>query len=74
MDSNVVLRTHTSPVQAGRCWTRPLPIYVVCPGKVYRADEFDATHVPVFHQIEGLVVDKGISMAHLVGTLSTSRR
>ncbi len=48
---------------------RPLPVYVVCPGKVYRADEFDATHVPVFHQIEGLVVDKGISMAHLVGTL-----
>jgi len=69
MDSNVVLRTHTSPVQARSMLDRPLPIYVVCPGKVYRADEFDATHVPVFHQIEGLVVDKGISMAHLVGTL-----
>ena len=68
-DSNVVLRTHTSPVQIRSMLDRPLPVYVVCPGKVYRADEFDATHVPVFHQIEGLVVDKGISMAHLVGTL-----
>ena len=44
-------------------------MYVVCPGKVYRADEYDATHLPVFHQIEGLAVDKGISMAHLRGTL-----
>ena len=69
MESNVVLRTHTSPVQIRSMLDRPLPVYVVCPGKVYRADEFDATHVPVFHQIEGLVVDKGISMAHLVGTL-----
>ncbi len=51
------------------CSTGELPIYVVCPGKVYRADEFDATHVPVFHQIEGLCVDKGISLAHLKGTL-----
>ena len=70
MSSNVVLRTHTSPVQIRSMLDRPLPIYVVCPGRVYRADEFDATHVPVFTQIEGLVVDKGISMAHLVGTLS----
>ena len=69
VENNIVLRTHTSPVQARTMLDRPLPIYVVCPGKVYRADEFDATHVPVFHQIEGLVVDKGISMAHLVGTL-----
>ena len=45
------------------------PIYVVCPGKVYRADEYDATHTPVFHQIEGLVVDRGITLAHLRGTL-----
>ena len=64
-----VLRTHTSPVQIRSLLDRPLPVYVVCPGKVYRADEFDATHVPVFHQIEGLVVDKGITMAHLKGTL-----
>ena len=68
-DSHVVMRTHTSPVQMRSLLDRPLPVYVVCPGKVYRADEFDATHVPVFHQIEGLVVDKGITMAHLKGTL-----
>ncbi len=69
-ENNIVLRTHTSPVQARSMLDRPLPIYVVCPGRVYRSDEFDATHVPAFTQIEGLVVDKGISMAHLVGTLS----
>jgi phenylalanyl-tRNA synthetase alpha chain len=69
VDSHLVLRTHTSPVQVRSLLDRPLPVYVVCPGKVYRADEFDATHVPVFHQIEGLCVDKGISMAHLRGTL-----
>lgn len=69
VENHVVLRTHTSPVQVRTMLDRPLPIYVVCPGKVYRADEFDATHVPVFHQIEGLCVDKGISLAHLKGTL-----
>lgn len=69
IENHVVLRTHTSPVQIRSMLDRPLPIYVVCPGKVYRADEFDATHVPVFHQIEGLVVDQGISLAHLKGTL-----
>ena len=67
--SGRVLRTHTSPVQARTMLTREPPIYVVCPGKVYRADEYDATHVPVFHQIEGLVVDRGITLAHLRGTL-----
>lgn len=67
--NHVLLRTHTSPVQIRSLLHRPLPVYVVCPGKVYRADEFDATHVPVFHQIEGLCVDKGITMAHLKGTL-----
>ena len=67
--SNLVLRTHTSPVQARTMLTREPPIYVVCPGKVYRADEYDATHTPVFHQIEGLVVDRGITLAHLRGTL-----
>jgi phenylalanyl-tRNA synthetase alpha chain len=65
----LVLRTHTSPVQARTMLTRPLPIYVVCPGRTYRTDELDATHTPVFHQVEGLVVDKGITMAHLKGTL-----
>jgi phenylalanyl-tRNA synthetase alpha chain len=65
----LVLRTHTSPVQARAMITRPLPIYVICPGRVYRTDELDATHTPVFHQVEGLVVDRGITMAHLKGTL-----
>jgi phenylalanyl-tRNA synthetase alpha chain len=67
--SGLVLRTHTSPVQARTMLTRKPPIYVVCPGRVYRTDELDATHTPVFHQVEGLVVDKGITMAHLKGTL-----
>ena len=65
----LVLRTHTSPVQVRSMLTRPLPIYIVVPGRTYRTDELDATHTPVFHQVEGLVVDKGISMAHLRGTL-----
>ncbi len=65
----LVLRTHTSPVQARAMLTRPLPIYIVVPGRTYRTDELDATHTPVFHQVEGLVVDKGITMAHLRGTL-----
>jgi phenylalanyl-tRNA synthetase alpha chain len=69
LDHHMVLRTHTSPVQVRTMLDRQPPIYVVCPGKVYRADEFDATHVPVFHQIEGLCVDRGISLAHLKGTL-----
>lgn len=64
-----LLRTQTSPVQAREMLTRDLPLYIVSPGKVYRADEYDATHLPVFHQLEGLVVDKGISMADLRGTL-----
>jgi phenylalanyl-tRNA synthetase alpha chain len=67
--ASVVLRPHTSPVQARSMLTRPLPIYVICPGRTYRTDELDATHTPVFHQVEGLVVDEGISMAHLKGTL-----
>ncbi|MQA01563.1 MAG: phenylalanine--tRNA ligase subunit alpha [Streptosporangiales bacterium] len=64
-----VLRTHTSPVQARALLSRGVPVYVVAPGRVYRTDEFDATHSPVFHQIEGLAVDEGLSMAHLHGTL-----
>lgn len=68
-ENGTLLRTHTSPVQARTMLTQEPPIYVVCPGKVYRADEFDATHVPVFHQVEGLCIDKGISMADLRGTL-----
>jgi phenylalanyl-tRNA synthetase alpha chain len=68
-DGGLVLRTHTSPVQARTMLTREPPIYVICPGRVYRTDELDATHTPVFHQVEGLVVDRGISMAHLKGSL-----
>src|SRR5690606_7239925 len=67
--SGLVLRTHTSPAQARAMLTRRPPIYVICPGRTYRTDELDATHTPVFHQVEGLVVDKGITMAHLKGTL-----
>jgi len=68
-ETGVVLRTHTSPVQIRAMLERSLPIYVVCPGKVFRTDELDATHTPVFHQIEGLAVDEGITMADLRGTL-----
>ncbi|TIC78705.1 phenylalanine--tRNA ligase subunit alpha [Nocardioides sp. GY 10127] len=68
-ENHVVLRTQTSPVQARTMLTRKPPIYVACPGRVFRTDEYDATHSPMFHQVEGLVVDEGISMAHLKGTL-----
>jgi phenylalanyl-tRNA synthetase alpha chain len=68
-DSGLVLRTHTSPVQVRTMLDREPPVYVVCPGRTYRKDEIDATHLPVFHQVEGLAVDKGITMAHLRGTL-----
>ncbi|MDQ1249166.1 MAG: phenylalanyl-tRNA synthetase alpha chain [Actinomycetota bacterium] len=68
-DSGVVLRTHTSPVQIRTMLDRRPPIYVVCPGRVFRSDELDATHTPVFHQVEGLAVDRGITMADLRGTL-----
>jgi phenylalanyl-tRNA synthetase alpha chain len=67
--SGMVLRTHTSPVQARALLERGVPTYVICPGKVFRTDELDATHTPVFHQVEGLAVDKGLTMAHLKGTL-----
>jgi phenylalanyl-tRNA synthetase alpha chain len=68
-DSGKVLRTQTSPVQIRALLSRPLPIYVISPGKVFRTDELDATHTPVFHQVEGLAIDKGLTMAHLKGTL-----
>jgi phenylalanyl-tRNA synthetase alpha chain len=72
--SGLVLRTHTSPVQVRALLRRELPVYVVCPGRTFRADELDATHTPVFHQVEGLAVDKGITMAHLKGTLDAFAR
>jgi phenylalanyl-tRNA synthetase alpha chain len=74
VESGMVLRTHTSPVQIRTMLTQEPPIYVVCPGRTFRADELDATHSPVFHQVEGLVIDKGISMAHLKGTLDNFAR
>ncbi|GAB3940323.1 phenylalanine--tRNA ligase subunit alpha [Corynebacterium tapiri] len=67
--SRQVLRTHTSPVQVRTLLERDVPVYIACPGRVFRTDELDATHTPVFHQIEGLAVDKGLTMAHLRGTL-----
>ena len=69
IDDNVVLRSQTSPVQARTMLTQKPPIRIVCPGRVFRADEVDATHSPVFHQIEGLVIDKDVTMADLKGTL-----
>lgn len=68
-DGGLVLRTHTSPVQARALLERGVPLYVACLGRVFRTDELDATHMPAFHQVEGLAVDEGITMAHLKGTL-----
>jgi phenylalanyl-tRNA synthetase alpha chain len=69
ISENVVLRTHTSPVQIRHMQSNKPPIRIICPGRVYRSDAIDATHSPVFHQVEGLVVDKGVTMGDLVGTL-----
>ncbi|MFC2623239.1 phenylalanine--tRNA ligase subunit alpha [Propionibacterium acidifaciens] len=66
---HTIMRTQTSPVQVRTLLDRALPVYVVSPGKVFRADEYDATHLPVFHQLEGLAVDRGITMGDLKGTL-----
>ena len=74
VDDNIVLRTHTSPVQARIMTTRKPPIRIICPGRVYRADEADATHSPVFHQMEGLVIDENITMGDLKGTLDEFAR
>ena len=68
-EQKLVLRTHTSPVQVRSMLERDVPIYVLCPGRVFRTDELDATHTPVFHQVEGLAIDKCLSMADLRGTL-----
>jgi phenylalanyl-tRNA synthetase alpha chain len=72
--SETVLRTHTSPVQIRSLLERDLPVYVVCPGRTFRTDALDATHTPVFHQVEGLAVAKGLTMAHLKGTLDAFAR
>lgn len=71
INQNVVLRTQTSPVQIRVMENKKPPIRIIAPGRVYRSDTADATHSPIFHQIEGLVVDKGITMASLKGTLDT---
>ena len=68
-DAHLVMRTHTSPVQLRALLGDDLPVYRIAPGRVFRTDEFDATHLPVFHQTEGIAVDKGLTMAHLRGTL-----
>ncbi|MGW2095154.1 phenylalanine--tRNA ligase subunit alpha [Promicromonospora sukumoe] len=73
-DSNLVLRTHTSPVQARSLLERGVPLYIACPGRTFRTDALDQTHTPVFHQVEGLAVDKGLTMANLVGTLDAFAR
>ena len=67
--NSVLLRTHTSPVQIRVMQTWQPPIYAIMPGRVFRRDTPDATHMPVFHQIEGLVIDRGITFAHLAGTI-----
>ena len=70
-DSRVMLRSQTSPMQVRAMDTLPLPIRMLAPGRVYRKDEVDATHSPMFHQVEGMVIDKGVTMADLKGTLTT---
>ncbi|MBQ2865661.1 MAG: phenylalanine--tRNA ligase subunit alpha [Clostridia bacterium] len=70
-DSRVMLRSQTSPMQVRAMDTMELPIRIVAPGRVYRKDEVDATHSPMFHQVEGMVIDKGVTMADLKGTLNT---
>ena len=69
-DAKILLRTQTSPMQIHAMESRELPIRIIAPGRVYRKDEVDATHSPMFHQIEGMVIDKGITMADLKATLN----
>ena len=69
-DSSIMLRSQTSPMQVRAMETMDLPIRIIAPGRVYRKDEVDATHSPMFHQVEGMVIDKGVTMADLKGTLN----
>jgi phenylalanyl-tRNA synthetase alpha chain len=73
LDEGLVLRTHTSPVQIRTMLSQKPPVYVVCPGRTYRRDS-DPTHTPMFHQIEGLAVDSGLTLGHLKGTLAAMAR
>jgi len=72
--SRQLLRTHTSPVQVRTLLARELPVYIISIGRTFRTDELDSTHTPVFHQVEGLAVDRGLTMAHLRGTLDAFAR
>ena len=72
--SRQLLRTHTSPVQVRTLLERELPVYIISIGRTFRTDELDSTHTPVFHQVEGLAVDRGLTMAHLRGTLDAFAR
>jgi phenylalanyl-tRNA synthetase alpha chain len=74
VERHLVLRTHTSPVQIRSLLSRELPVYVAALGRTYRTDEVDVTHTPVFHQIEGIAIDRGLTMAHLRGTLEHMAR
>ncbi len=74
INDRILLRTQTSPVQIRVMENRKPPIKIICPGRVYRSDAVDATHSPIFHQVEGLVVDRGVTMGDLVGTLQLFAR
>jgi len=74
INDNILLRTQTSPVQVRVMEKHKPPIKIVCPGRVYRSDAVDATHSPIFHQMEGLVIDKGVTMGDLIGTLQVFAR
>jgi phenylalanyl-tRNA synthetase alpha chain len=74
INENILLRTQTSPVQIRVMEKKKPPIKIICPGRVYRSDAVDATHSPIFHQVEGLVVDKGVTMGDLIGTLQLFAR
>ena len=74
INDNILLRTQTSPVQIRVMEKKKPPIKIICPGRVYRSDAVDATHSPIFHQVEGLVVDRGVTMGDLVGTLQLFAR
>jgi phenylalanyl-tRNA synthetase alpha chain len=69
VSDGVLLRTHTSPVQVRVMQCQEPPVAIICPGRVYRRDTQDATHSPIFHQVEGLLIDEGVTLAHLKGTL-----
>ena len=69
VSDGVLLRTHTSPVQVRVMQAQEPPVAIICPGRVYRRDTQDATHSPIFHQVEGLLIDEGVTLAHLKGTL-----